>query len=405
MKGVSAWCALSHHNPFNAPYPQRAMFPDYERIADTIVGVCARVQAGNTIYIRGRQDCAPFCELIALACRKRGAYPLVEVHSDTYRIADLKETSLTTLKTIPPHLEALIEETDFVFSIGMQPRDPLPFRLLPPERVAAERLMRKAITDIILAHPEKRWVGVAYPTEEQAQLYDIPFNQFHDMVWRAIDIDYVQLSHEAERLALLLNSSSCIRITNEKGTDITVNVEGRPILKDDGIIDEEDVRRGDKIINLPAGEVYVAPNEDKSEGTVAFDFAFQGGASCGTLTVKVSKGRVSVLDDSRESLFFEEILSHSTGDRDVIGEIGFGLNPCITHIVGHQLTDEKLVGSIHLALGENRMYGGKNESDLHWDLIVSEPTVWVDGVVLMKKGVYCTQARRDLNGREKCHVQ
>ncbi len=370
------------------------MIPEYERIAHTIVEVCARVQAGNTIYIRGRQDCAHFCELIALACRKRGAYPLVEVLSDTYRITDLKETSLEVISTLPRHLKALIEETDLVVYVGMQPKDPLPFRLLPPERMAAERLMRKAITDIILSRAEKRWVGVAYPTEEQARMYDLPFEQFHDMVWRAIDIDYVQLSERAEKVASFLRDSSLIRIKNKKGTDVTINVEGRPILKDDGIIDDEDMKRKDKIINLPAGEVYAAPNEKESEGKVAFDFVFQGGVSCGTLTVGVSKGRVSALDDSAESLFFREILSHSTGDKDIIGEIGFGLNPCITHFVGHQLTDEKLIGSIHLALGENRTYGGENESDLHWDLIVSEPTVWVDDVILMEKGVYCSEEER-----------
>lgn len=364
------------------------MIPEYERIAHTIAEVCARVQAGNTVYIRGRQDCAHFCELIALACRKRGAYPLVEVLSDTYKITDLKETSLEVISTLPRHLKALIEETDLVIYVGMQPKDPLPFRLLPPERMAAERLMRKEITDIILSRREKRWVGVAYPTVEQARTYDIPFEQFHDMVWRAIDVDYVKLSERAEKVASFLRGSSLIRIKNKKGTDVTINVEGRPILKDDGVIDDEDMKRKDKIINLPAGEVYAAPREEESEGKVVFDFAFQGGVSCGTLTVGVSKGRVSVLDDSSESLFFREILSHSMGDKDIIGEIGFGLNPCITALVGHQLTDEKLTGSVHLALGENRAYGGKNQSDLHWDLVVSNPTVWVDGILLLKEGDY-----------------
>lgn len=365
------------------------MIPDYERIAQTIVTVCARVQKGHTLYIRGRKDCFHFCELIALECRKRGAYPLLEILSDTYRLMDVKETSLEVLKTTPRHLHALVEETDFVIYVGMQPKDPLPFRLLPEERTSAERLLRKSITDIILAHPEKRWIGIAYPTEEQAQLYNINYEEFHDTVWEALDIDYKALAQRAETVAQFLDNSSVLRITNKKGTDITLNIEGRPILKDDGIIDDEDLKRGDKIINLPAGEVYTTPHEEESEGKVVFDFVFKGGKSCGTLQVDVSQGKVTPVDDSQERVVFTEILSHSTGDKDIIGEVGFGLNPVIKKPVGHQLLDEKIIGTIHLALGENRSYGGKNQSNLHWDLIISDPSVWVDGGYIMKNGVYC----------------
>lgn len=364
------------------------MVPDYERIAETIVNVCARVQKENTVYIRGREDCAHFCELIALECEKRGAYPLIEVLSDKYRIQRLMEAPLEVISKPPRHLQALIEETDFVIFVGMQPKDPFPFHLLPGERQAAERLLRKGITDIVLAHPEKRWIGIAYPTKEQADLYDIPSKEFHDMVWRAIDIDYKALSHRAEELASHLSGSS-VHITNKKGTDITLNIEGRPILKDDGIIDDDDLKRGDKITNLPAGEVYVAPLEEESEGRVVFDFVFEKGSPCGTLALQITKGRAQVMDSSPESLHFSRILSHCTGDKDVIGELGFGLNPCIKKLVGHQLTDEKITGTVHLALGENRSYGGKNQSDLHWDLVISEPTVHIDGTLIMENGVYC----------------
>jgi aminopeptidase len=362
---------------------------DYEKIAKTIVTVCARVTEGNTVYIRGRQDCAHFCELMALECRNHGAYPLIETLSDQYKLADLRNTPLHVIKTMPHHVKALVEETDFVICVGMQPKDPLPFRLLPPERIAAERISRKGITDIILAHPEKRWLGIAYPSKEQAALYGVSSTVYHDMIWNAIDIDYVQLARKAEKIASFIENSSQIRITNRKGTDITLYTEGRPVLKDDGIIDDDDLKKGDKIANLPAGEVYTTPHEEKSEGKVVFDFVFSRGITSGTLPLTVSEGKVKVVDNSQESLLFTQILSHSTGHKDIIGEIGFGLNPHITTMVGNQLTDEKIVGTVHLALGENRSYGGKNQSDLHWDLVISEPTVWVDNCVLIKNGSYC----------------
>jgi leucyl aminopeptidase (aminopeptidase T) len=360
----------------------------YERIAKTIVEVCARVQKGDNLYIRGREDTSHFCELIALACRNRGAYPIIEVLSDYYRMTDLKETPLHVITAIPQHVQALIQETDFVIYVGMQPKDPLPFRFLPAERLSAERQARKGITDIILEHPKKRWIGMAYPSKEQATLYSIDFEEFHDMVWKALDIDYTNLAERASYLHDVLYGSSVIHITNRKGTDVTFNIKGRPILKDDGIIDEEDIERGDKIINLPAGEVYTTPHEKETEGEIVFDFVFQKGASCGTLCVKVHHGQVYPLDDSPQASFFKEILCNSTGDKDIIGELGFGLNPFITKPVGHQLLDEKIIGTVHAALGENRSYGGKNQSDLHWDLIISEPTVEVDSKIIMDNGKY-----------------
>jgi leucyl aminopeptidase (aminopeptidase T) len=365
------------------------MIRDYEKIAQKIVYTCAQIQKDHTIYIRGRKDCAQFCELIALACRKQKAYPLIEIHSDDYTLQELHETPIETIATIPDHTRSLIEESDFIIYVGMQPEDPLPFRLLPYERIQAERLYRKSITDIILSHPEKRWIGIAYPTPAQASLYTIDFSVYHDMVWNAIDIDYQALSTRIEIIASFLHGASQIHIQNIKGTDITLNIENRPILKEDGIITREDLQNGEKICNLPTGEVYVAPNELESEGKAVFDFTFKNGKCCGVLPTIVSSGTVSPVGNTLEIKYFRDILSHSTGDSAIIGELGFGLNPCITHMVGHQLTDEKFPGSIHLALGENRHYGGQNQSDLHWDLVISEPTVFVDSTKILDRGVYC----------------
>lgn len=365
------------------------MIHDYEKIAYKIVNICAQIQKNHTIYIRGRKDCAQFCESIALACRKQEAYPFIEIHSDTYTLQELLETPKESIAIIPDHTRSLIEESDFIIYVGMQPEDPLPFRLLPFELIQAERLYRKSITDIILQHPEKRWIGIAYPTPAQASLYSIDFSVYHDMVWNAIDIDYRALSQRIEVFASYLHGASKIHIQNEKGTDITLNIEGRPILKEDGIITQNDLQNGEKICNLPTGEVYVAPNESESEGKAVFDFTFQNGNCRGVLPVTVSSGAVSPVEDTPESKYFRDILSHSTGDSTIIGELGFGLNPCITHMVGHQLTDEKFPGSVHLALGENRHYGGQNQSDLHWDLIISGPTVIVDEKKILDGGIYC----------------
>lgn len=359
---------------------------DFQAVAQRIVGVCARVTKEETIYIRGRSDSLEFCEALALQCRKRGAYTIVEVISDDYRFRDLTETPLDVIKHTPRHLVSAIKETDVFFSVGAEPQNPERFKNVPEEREAARRLFSKQILDLFYHYPEKRRLGIGFPTRGQAEMYNINFEEFYDMFWRAMNIDYETLSKKAKKVASFIKDSTDIHITTEKGTDLRLNIEGRRISKDDGIIDEEDMRTKNTLLNLPTGEVYATPHEDEVEGKVVFDLAFHRGNRIEDIEVEIRNGIAKPLKAKKGFSIFEQVLEKSIGDRYKIGELGIGLNPEVTKAVGYTLTDEKIIGTVHLAFGENRSYGGKNESDLHWDVLVMEPTVTVDGNLLMEHG-------------------
>lgn len=81
-----------------------------------------------------------------------------------------------------------------------------------------------------------------------------------------------------------------------------------------------------------------------------------------------------------------EVIENSQGDKEVIGEFGIGINPEVKKAIGYTITDEKIIGSIHIAIGENRMFGGENESSLHWDLVMLDPSFEVDGTGVMENG-------------------
>lgn len=358
----------------------------FEGVAQKIVDMCARVKEGETVYIRCRSDTLHFCEKLALQCRKRGAYPFIEAISDDYRFRDLMETPIDVIKHAPRHFLSAIKETDVFFSVGAEPKNPERFKSIPEERESARRLFSKQILDLFYQYPEKRRLGIGFPTREQTDMYNISFEEFHDMFWKAMNIDYKKLSEKAKKVASFIKDASDIHLTSEKGTDLRLNIEGRRISIDDGIIDEEDMRTGNTLLNLPTGEVYTTPHEDEVEGTVVFDFAFHRGNRIEDVEVQFKSGIAKPLKAKKGFSVFESVLQNATGDRYRIGELGIGLNPEVTKAVGYTLTDEKMIGTVHLAFGENRSYGGKNESDLHWDVLIMEPTLTVDGDPLMDQG-------------------
>ncbi|MFQ6059454.1 MAG: aminopeptidase [Anaerolineae bacterium] len=355
--------------------------PNYEGIAHKIVRECARVQEDEGVVIIGRADSLSYCELIALECHLVGALPLITVASDEYNYRVVMETPLEFLRKAPRHVVALARASDLVISVGMQPQDPRRFADVPEERVGAQRIGNKPVTDAILQTEGVRWLGTGYPTPQQAEMYGVPFEAFFETYWRAMDVDYSQLQARVARVAAVFEKSGQVRITSPKGTDLTLSVEGRPALKDDGVIHE-------KALNLPSGEVCFAPLESSAHGTVVFDLAFYRGHKIEDLVVRFEDGKAIPIEAKAGFDIFTDVLAHSHGAKDVIGELGIGLNEQIRQAIGYMLTDEKIMGTVHIALGENRFMGGVNESDLHWDLLILDPRVMVGDTLLMEGGEF-----------------
>jgi aminopeptidase len=138
--------------------------------------------------------------------------------------------------------------------------------------------------------------------------------------------------------------------------------------------------------NLPAGEVCLAPLEDQTEGTVVFDLAFMDGRRVEDLEVRFASGRATLVGAAREFAFVQRVVAAGGPGADVIGELGIGINPAVGSPCGYTLTDEKILGTVHLALGDNEMLGGSNPSHLHWDMMVLGPTLTVDGRPVLTDG-------------------
>jgi aminopeptidase len=351
-------------------------------IARKIVRRCAGVRQGDDVYIEGRADAVEYLELLAFECELLGAKPFVAVTSDQYAHRRLTELPADQLATRAEGWIEAVRRADVVFTVKMESGDPALFADVTPEQRNAERRGRKLLADLIY-DGSRRWVGTDYPTAEQAAAFRLDPEAYAAMFWRSLDVDYDELLARADAAAELFDGARRVRITSPAGTDVTLGIAGRPLDKDVGVLTDEA-----RLTNLPAGEVCLAPLEDQADGTVVFDLAFWHGHRVEDLEVRFESGHATPVAARTEFAYVRDVLSSADAGASVIGELGIGLNPEVGEPSGYTLTDEKILGTVHLALGDNRALGGRNESILHWDMMVLRPTLEIDGRPLLVDGAW-----------------
>jgi aminopeptidase len=350
------------------------------RAARRIVSECANVRAGEHVYIEGRLDAAEYLELLAFECESLGATAFVAPRSDALlhrRLTELTPEWLETTSRV--QLEA-VRAADLIVVVRMEHGEPMLFADVSPEREMAAVRSRKPLFDLFF-DGTRRWIGTDFPTPGQAAAFGLEYATFADMFWRSLDVDYGELQRKADALAAVLDGAERVRITSPKGTDLTLGIAGRPLDKDVGVVGAETA-----LSNLPAGEVCLAPLEDQADGTVVFDLAFSDGRRVEDLEVRLAAGRATLVGAAREFAYVQHIVAASGTGADVIGELGIGINPAVGEPCGYTLTDEKILGTVHLALGDNEMLGGSNPCTLHWDMMVLEPTLEVEGRTVLSRG-------------------
>lgn len=203
-----------------------------------------------------------------------------------------------------------------------------------------------------------------------------------DMFVRTLSIDYEIVKNNVEKLYKVLRDVKEVRVLSDKGTNLTLRIDGRPLHKDTGIYNKP----GD-FGNLPAGEIYVAPLEGTANGTIIFDGSI---ASIGLLKepvrITVKDGYAIRISGKEEAEKLKRILE-KVGKKEAynIAELGIGCNPA-AKIIGNVLEDEKVYGTVHIALGDNSTFGGTVIAGIHLDGIITKPTLIADGRKIIENG-------------------
>ena len=191
-----------------------------------------------------------------------------------------------------------------------------------------------------------------------------------------LDADYMEVAKTIKKFGRKLQRSKQIRITTDNGTDLTASIEGRRwILDDNGLCN----KRG-MITNLPAGKVFIPPNERSVNGKLVIDGVFLPRVD-GFIEMDIKNGVAENISGPKE---IKELLGKSKCGRTVC-EIGIGMNPK-ARIVGNILEDQKAKGTVHIGFGDNSTFGGEISCDMHNDGMLYSPTLEVDGNIIVNQG-------------------
>lgn len=203
-----------------------------------------------------------------------------------------------------------------------------------------------------------------------------------DIFLRTMKTDWKRLGELTRHIASQLSSVKEIHIRTDAGTDLRFRTGGRDAEADDGAIYTKGA-----FGNLPAGEAYMAPLEGSAEGRLVVDGSFPFvGMVKEPLVIDIKEGLVNTIHDHPVKNEFETALAKYGTDARNVAEFGVGTLDS-AHISGNILEDEKVLGTIHIAFGDNSSMGGRVSVPIHLDGIVKAPSVWLDGALWMEKGV------------------
>lgn len=197
---------------------------------------------------------------------------------------------------------------------------------------------------------------------------------------RAVAVDYQRMSQTTELLAKKFEGAKRITVTTPAGTNLKFSIEHRVVIRKDGI-----ARKLGEMISLPDGEVCMAPLENSVEGVVMVD-----GSMCGSrkivnpIELHVRNGRAFIYSSNNESRELTELMDKYGPSFTVLSKFGLGANPKAE--LRGTLEDSKVLGTSTVGLGDNRPFGGTNACESRLDLVLSKPTVTIDGKTIMKDG-------------------
>jgi aminopeptidase len=199
---------------------------------------------------------------------------------------------------------------------------------------------------------------------------------------RCLSADYIEIARRTEAVASALRTGTDFRVVSAKGTNLRLERGERSIIADTGLI-----RTPGSSGNLPAGEAFFAPMEGTAEGEIVFDGSLGDIGKLRTpVRLVVQKGIAKVMTDSEAARKFDQLLSRVGPEAYQIAELGVGTNDR-DEIHGTILEDEKVLGTVHLALGNNIGMGGTISVPIHLDGLIQNATLYVDNVLILEGGV------------------
>ena len=359
-----------------------------KRLAQLLVEYSTGVQPGEWVGILGNFDALPILRDIYATVIDAGAHPSLIVDDDQMHRYLLRNASDDQMTWIDPLMKLYVDKADVYIRATAQTNT------RSMTGIDASRLQQyRAAQGIILqtrlqraAANDFRWVGTLYPTQASAQEANMSFEEYEDFVYGACFCDLEDPAAEWRKLSAMqqekvdyLAGKETIKLRGPH-IELELSIAGRRFLNADGTR------------NMPSGEIFTGPVEESVNGWVRFSYpAIVSGRAVSGIELKFEDGKVSEASAEQNEDLLHAQLNTDAGAR-YIGEFAIGTNFGIDTFTGSILYDEKIGGTVHMAIGMGYPETGSlNVSAVHWDMICDmreDSEILVDGELFYKDGEF-----------------
>ncbi len=360
--------------------------PRIEKLAKLLVHYSLGIKKGQNLFIRGTSLAEPLVEAAYKEAILAGAHPVVMVGSPNTQEIFFKHASQEQLEYVSPVEKYVMENYDAFLNI-MASFNTKSLSGVDPKRIAVNRRATAELQKMFMERAGKgelSWVLTGFPTNAAAQDASMSITEYQDFVFGAglLDKDdpvaqWRRIDAEQDKICRFLEGKSQLRIVSED-TDLSMDIKGRKWINCSG---KE---------NFPDGEVFTGPVEDSVNGHIRFSFpGIYAGKEIEDIRLTFKDGKVVKASAAKGEDLLQALLETDEGAR-YVGEVAVGTNFGIQKFTRNMLFDEKIGGTVHLALGASYPEsGGKNQSGIHWDMLCDmrqRGEIFADGEAIYKDG-------------------
>ena len=332
-----------------------------KKLARVLVDYSVEAGEGEQIVVAGGAAAEPLIKEVYTRLLQTGAIPIPQVALQGLQELFFEHAKDIHYEKTPPIMRSVYEAADAVISI-MAPHNTRALAGVDPAKQRALGKRDKELQDLILS--KDRWALTLFPTQALAQESEMGLEAYEEFAFEAMGLNeddparfWREKAEEQGRLIERLEEAREVRIVGPE-TDLTLSVAGRKFLNGDGKH------------NMPCGEVFTGPVEDSANGSIYFGIPVAvAGREVSGVRLRFEGGKVVESSAEKGEEYLHAMLDADEGAR-YLGELGIGTNYGIRRATKNILFDEKLGGTVHLAVGRSyEKTGGKNDSSVHWDLI------------------------------------
>lgn len=347
------------------------------KLAQLTVKHCLNIKPGEKVIISGGKEALDFMIELYKSVILAKAHPIIKFGLPNISDFFYKYANKEQLERFPLETMELIKSCNKYIGINTE-INTRELTNTSSKKISQRQKIMRPIVDYICNSPKNimKRVTIAYPVQALAQEAEMSLTEYENFVYNACLQDWKKLGKQYDKIKKIFEKGENVHLIG-KNIDLRFSIKGKNAIADKG---EE---------NMPGGEVFMAPIRESLNGEIKFEYpAIRNGKEVNDIYLKFENGKVIEFKASKNLEFLKQMLN-TDENSSYVGEFGIGCNPKIRKFTKELLFDEKIGGTIHLALGSAyKENGGGNDSALHWDIVkdMSKAKIILDGKIVQDKG-------------------